>query len=92
MTPTSLESRCEILGELWLNYRGEDYGAPFEYLFERFDMAFPLAFAEKQGLAKLDPAGVAMIGECWSALLSQFGHDEDSGFDDLDDLSGGEYA
>lgn len=90
--PTPFDTRCEVLMELWLNYRGEDYGEEFVPLFEYFDLAFPLAWAHQEGFAKIEPKGVAAIDECWSELLALFLHEEDSGFEDLKELTNGEYA
>lgn len=78
MTP--FDTQAEILSDLWLNYRDEESVEP---LFEYFDMGFPMAFAHNQGIAKLEPIGMAMVSDCWTGVLEAFGHEEDTGFEDL---------
>jgi hypothetical protein len=82
MTP--FDTQCEILSDLWLNYRGDESADP---LFEYFDMGFPMAFAHSQGIAKLEPIAISMIGECWIGVLEAFGHEEDTGFSNLEEVS-----
>lgn len=81
MTP--FDTQCEILSDLWLNYRDEEDVIP---LFEYFDMGFPMAFAHNQGLVKLEPVAITMISECWTGVLEAFGNEEDTGFTDLSEL------
>lgn len=82
MTP--FDKQCEILADLWLNYRKEESVEP---LFEYFDMGFPLAFAYNQGIIKLEAGAIAMVKECWSGVLESMGHEEDTGFADLGELA-----
>lgn len=81
MTP--FDKQCEILTDLWLNYRDDETVVD---LFEYFDMGFPMAFAHNQVVAKLEPIGIAMVSDCWAGVLEAFGHDEDTGFDSLADI------
>jgi hypothetical protein len=83
MTP--FDTQCEILADLWLNYRTEDSVEP---LFEYFDIGFPLAFAHTQGnMVKLEPVGREMIALTWAGVLESFGHEEDTGFADLGEMA-----
>ncbi len=86
MTP--FDTQCEILADLWLNYRTEEEVIP---LFEYFDMGFPLAFAHNQGIVKLEPVAIAMLGDCWNGVLQAFGHEEDTGFSDLGEMAEMQY-
>lgn len=80
---TPFDKQCEILTDLWLNYRTDEDVIP---LFEYFDMGFPLAYAYHEGLIKLEPIGNVMISDAWSGVLEAFGHSEDTGFDSLSDI------
>jgi len=80
---TPFDTQCEILTELWLNYRNEE---SVETLFEYFDMGFPLAYAYHEGLIKLEPVGKVMITQCWEGVLEAFGIEEDTSFEALEDL------
>jgi hypothetical protein len=82
MTP--FDTQCEILSDLWLNYRTEE---SVELLFEYFDMGFPLAFAHNQGIVKLEPVAMEMITQCWLGVLESFGHEQDTGFADLSEIA-----
>jgi hypothetical protein len=50
-------------------------------------MGFPLAFAHNQGIVKLEPVAIAMLGDCWNGVLQAFGHEEDTGFSDLSEMA-----
>jgi hypothetical protein len=82
MTP--FDKQCEILSDLWLNYRNEESVQP---LFEYFDMGFPMAFAHNQGIVKLEPVAIEMISQCWDGVLESLDHEEDTGFDSLGELA-----
>jgi len=82
MTP--FDTQCEILSDLWLNYRDEESVIP---LFEYFDMGFPMAFAHNQSIAKLEPVAMAMVTACWKGVLESFDHEEDTGFADLGEIA-----
>ncbi len=82
MTP--FDTQCEILSDLWLNYRDEESVVP---LFEYFDIGFPMAFAHNQGLVKLEPVAMEMITQCWLGVLESFGHEQDTGFSDLGEMA-----
>jgi hypothetical protein len=85
METTTFENKCFILSEVWMDYRDSDQMADF---FDYFDLAFPLAFAETEGVAKLTEIGQVMIGECWSSLLVSLGVKEDTGFASLSEMIG----
>jgi len=66
-TPTNhFSKKCEILGDLWLNYRGDEQ---FEDFVEYNDIGLPLAYAFAEEIAK--PAEIAekYIDETYSLLL-----------------------
>ena len=88
LSETPFDTQCEILTELWLNYRDEE---PVMPLFEYFDIGFPMAFAYNQGLIKLEPIAKEMVSNCWLGVIESFGHGQDTGFETLSDLTDNEY-
>lgn len=88
LSETPFDTQCEILTEMWLNYRDEESVAE---LFEFFDIGFPLAFAHNQGLVKLEPVGKEMVSNCWAGVIESFGHEQDTGFETLSDLTEDEF-
>ncbi len=87
LSNTPFDTQCEIITELWLNYRNEPDVVP---LIEYFDMGFPLAYAYHEGLIKLESIGEVMIAQCWEGVLEAFGHEQDTGFETLSDLTNDE--
>lgn len=82
MTPFS--SKCEILADLWLNYRTEEDFADF---IEYNDLGLPLSYAVANNLATINDTGEGMINETFDLLLAGIGL-EDTGFETLDDVMG----
>jgi hypothetical protein len=83
---TGLESKTEILADLWMNYRGDE---EFSDFLEYNDLGLPLAYASLNKIVKLSPQGEAMIDETFSLLLTSLGlEDTDEGYQSLDDLLG----
>ncbi len=82
---TSFDSKCNILSELWLNYRN-DRG--FQDFIVYNDLALPLAFMIAEDIVD-DPSDLAksFIDESF-ALLMKAASVEDIGFDSLDDILG----
>ena len=68
-----------------MDYRGN---TEMEEFFDYFDVAFPLAFAETEGISKATEIGQAMIDECWISFLASLGVKEDIGFETLSDITG----
>ena len=81
MTP--FDTQCDILAEVWLNYRDEE---SLETMFEYFDLGFPLAYAYTEGIIKLEPSAHVLVQDCWKAIHQALGHAEDTGFESLSDL------
>ena len=79
---TAFNSKCDILAELWLDYRGE---ADFKDFVEYNDLGLPLAFAISQDIIEPSPRAEVYIEEAFELLLAALGI-EDEDFDTLDDL------
>ena len=82
MPTTSFDSKALILGQLWLNYKGDDELADF---FEYNDLGLPLAFAYAEGIINHTPTLEKYINESFDLLLAGF-EVEDTGFEDIMDL------
>lgn len=81
---TTFEARCDILGELWVGYKGDP---EFEDFISYNDLGLPLAYAISTEIVKSTPKAEMFINETFDLLLSGLGK-EDEGFDSLDDLIG----
>lgn len=84
LVTTPFSSKCEILADLWLNYRDD---ADFVDFVEYNDLGLPLAYASQAQMITLKPQAEALINETWDLLLSGL-EIEDTGFETLDDLLG----
>lgn len=82
MTPTTFENKCNILGELWMNYRNDQN---FEDFISYNDLGLPLAYAVSSKMAKVTELGAKYINETFNLLLSSL-EVEDNDFTTLDDV------
>lgn len=85
MTETTFEKRCEILADLWLNYRDDQN---FTEYIEYCDLSLPLAYAISANVIKADLDNerlIEFIDEAWELLLLGF-KVEDTGFESLSQL------
>ena len=82
--PTSFGTRCEILSDLWLNYKADD---EFKDFIQYNDLGLPLAYAISEGIVETTPPAENFINETFELLLAGLGI-EDDGFDNLDEMLG----
>jgi hypothetical protein len=82
MDETPFEVKCEILSELWMDYRDDEN---FDDLFNYGDLAFPLAYAVTNNIIESNESVEKFIVEVFDLLVSSMGL-EDTGFEDLDDI------
>jgi hypothetical protein len=82
--PTSFETRCEILSDLWLNYKADD---EFKDFIVYNDLGLPLAYAISEGVVENTPPAENFINETFELLLAGLGI-EDEGFENLDEMLG----
>jgi len=80
---TPFNDKCNILADLWLNYRADEQFSDFV---EYNDLGLPLAFLFTEDIvkAKSDQAN-QMVEETFDLFLSAL-ELEDEGFDTLDDM------
>lgn len=81
---TLFSEKCNILAELWMNYREDE---EFQDFISYSDLGLPLAYATASEIILTesdDPAG-EIINETWDLLLAGLGI-EDTGFDTLEEI------
>ena len=82
MSETTLESKADILSELWLGYKNDQN---FEDFFDYNDLGLPLAYAIANGIVKATEVSNRFINETFMLLLASL-EVEDEGFSTLDDI------
>jgi hypothetical protein len=79
---TSFSKRCEILADLWLNYKNDEQ---FQDFIEYNDLGLPLAYSIDNNIIEASPRAEEFIDEAFMILLAGLDA-EDTGFESLDDL------
>lgn len=82
---TPFNIKCDILSELWIEYRGEE---DFKDFVQYNDLGLPLAFMVSEKLVTSTDRANMMIEETFELLLATL-EVEDQGFESLDDLLAG---
>lgn len=80
---TSFEDKASILADLWLNYRDDE---EFVEFIQYNDLGLPLAYAVSEGIVETTEMATKFIEETFELLLAGLGVDEDTGFEDLDEI------
>ena len=80
---TPFSEQCNILSDLWLNYR---YDENFSDFMEYNDIGLPLAYAVANDVAKTTPTGESLIEETFSLLVAGLGLEDSGDFETLDDM------
>jgi hypothetical protein len=79
---THFSNKCDILADLWMNYRDDE---EFTDFIEYNDLGLPLAYMVQNSIVKIESTGESLIEETFDLLLGAVGVD-DQGFETLDDL------
>ena len=79
---TPIEKQTEILSQLWMDYRDEEY---FRDFFVYADLGFPLAYLLTQNVVTRNDETDKFIGDTWEMFLGLVAL-EDTGFDELSEL------
>ena len=82
MLTTTFEDKALILGQLWIQFKGEDEWVDF---FEYNDLGLPLAFSFAEGIVNHTPSLEQYINETWDLFIEGLGI-EDEGFARLEDI------
>jgi hypothetical protein len=80
---TPIEVRCDILSELWIEYRDQE---DFDDFIDYNDLGLPLSFALAEGIVKPTDKSTTIVNETFDLFLATLGIEEDAGYDSLDDL------
>lgn len=83
MNETSFDNKCSILSELWLDYRDDE---EFQDFIEYNDIGLPLSFMIASGIVKSTDKAKALIEETWLLFLQGLEVEEDTGFENLNDV------
>jgi len=79
---TDFSNICDILGELFANYKDDK---EFSDFIEFNDLGLPLAYMVRENLAVPSDDGARYVVETWDLFLKSL-NVEDSGFTDLDSV------
>lgn len=82
MNETTIENKCNILSELWMDYRDD---VNFDDFISYADLGLPLAYAISNEIVKITPQSERFIVEAFDLLVASMGL-EDTGFETLDDI------
>ncbi len=80
--PTDFSKKCEILGSLWMDFRGEP---EFQDFVEYNDMGLPLAYFIAEGVVAKTPEAEMYINETYDLFLAAL-EAPDEEYDSLEDL------
>lgn len=81
---TPLSNKCDILSELWMQYKNED--GDFTDYISYCDLALPIAYLHSMDLIDMNKSLEMFVDEAWDLLLSSMSIEVDAGFESLDDL------
>jgi len=81
-TTTAFSDKCNILSDLWLNYKDDP---EFEDFVEYNDIGLPLAFCITHEIVTPTDIATGYVNEAWDLLLEAVGA-EDTGYATLDEI------
>ena len=79
---TPINKQAEILAQLWMDYRDEEYFSDFV---EYADVGLPLAYLLANNIVTRNAETDKFIGDTWETFLGLVAL-EDTGFEELDEL------
>jgi hypothetical protein len=81
---TTFSNKCDILAELWLNYKDDEDFAEFV---KYNDLGLPLAYVLATEIVEPTPKAEAFVNETFDLLLAGLStEDTEEGFSSLDDV------
>ena len=81
-SPTPFLIRCEILSDLWLNYKADD---EFKDFIVYNDLGLPLAYSLAEGIVEPTEIATRFVNETFELLLAGLGLEDDE-FETLDQM------
>jgi hypothetical protein len=82
---TNFETQCEILSDLWLNYRDNEQ---LEDFVEYNDLGLPLAYLIHADLAKATEDGIPFVEETFNILCASLDLDPEAEYISLNEMLG----
>jgi hypothetical protein len=82
---TDFETQCEILSDLWLNYKENEELKDF---IEYNDLGLPLAYLIHTDLAKVTDDGIPYVEETFNLLCTALDLDADAEYISLNEMLG----
>ena len=82
-TTTDFATVCDILGEIWIEYKEEP---DFKEFTDYNDIGLPLAYSIAEGIIQTAPLAEQYIMETWAVLLESFGLEDTGEYADLNDV------
>jgi hypothetical protein len=80
---TPFEIKCNILAELWMNYRDD---SDFKDFVDYNDVGLPAAWLLAEDIVSVTERITPMIEETFLLLMAALDIEEDTGFESLDDM------
>ena len=80
---TNFASKCDILADLWVNYKNDP---EFQDFIQYNDLGLPIAYAISSEIIESSPKAEMFVNETFQLLLAAVGREEDTGFESLADL------
>jgi hypothetical protein len=80
---TTYKNKCDILGQLWQDYRDE---TDFEDFVQYNDLGLPLAYLISQEIVKSSPQAEIYVNETFELFLMALEADMDEDYESLEDL------
>jgi hypothetical protein len=80
---TPFEIKCNILAELWMNYRDD---SDFKDFVDYNDVGLPAAWLLAEDIVSVTERITPMIEETFLLLMAAMDIEEDTGFESLDDM------
>jgi hypothetical protein len=80
---TKFKHKCEILADIWLNYRNDE---DFTDFIVYNDLGLPLAYAISEGIVEKTALAKTFVEETFDLLLAGLEVEDDTGFKNLDEM------
>jgi hypothetical protein len=81
--PTNFETKCEILSDLWINYKDNE---ELEDFVEYNDLGLPLAYLIHTELVTVNETGMPYVDETFNLLCKALDLDLDGDYTSLNEL------
>jgi hypothetical protein len=84
-TYPTFSNKCEILADLWYNYRGDEQ---FEDFIEYNDIGLPLAYLITEEICKPTEIATKYIDETYALLVEALGVSDKETYESIDQMLG----